>query len=359
MLASSDTALLLRQLPKAELHLHLEGMLLPERVTSLAQKYSVRLDADELRCRYDLRGFSQFLELYKWATSFLREPEDYAQLARDSVIALNQQNVIYAEITLSVGVMFLRKQNVAANFAAIREAFLQNAATGAGPHVQFIFDAVRQFGAAPALEVARSAADLSQEGVVAFGLGGDELSVPLCDFRDAFLHAHHHGLHLVCHAGETGGPDQIKDAIDLLGAQRIGHGIAAIRSSVLMNTLAERKIPLEICPTSNLRTSALNIQLNSAHCKLADHPLPRLFRHGIPITLSTDDPAMFHTTLLEEYSAALQMGLSLDELRIIARSSFEHAFLPDPARQSFLARLAQSSDSQASVRTVGRAIHNE
>lgn len=339
MPSASDITLLLRQLPKAELHLHLEGMLLPQRVRSLAKKYSVLLEDDELNSRYNLRGFSQFLELFKWATSFLREPDDYAQLAQDAAAALHQQRVVYAEITLSVGVMLLREQNVAENFAAIREVFQQHEKSATGPQTNFIFDAVRQFGLAPAMEVAKIAAELRNQNVVAFGLGGDELSLPLQDFRAAYAHAAKNGLHLVAHAGETGGPEQIKDAIDILHAERIGHGIAALRSPALMNTLVTRKIPLEICITSNLRTNALNIQLNSAHCRIAHHPLAKFFRHGIPITLSTDDPAMFHTTLLEEFAYAMQTGLSLNDLLAINRTAFEYAFLPDATRQSFLAQL--------------------
>jgi aminodeoxyfutalosine deaminase len=337
--SSPEIKLLLRKLPKAELHLHLEGTLLPHRIVSLAQKYSVPVDWNEIHSRYSTRNFTQFLELYKWATSFLREPEDYALLAEDAAAALHEQGIVYAELTLSAGVMLLRKQNVTANFTALRDVFHHRAQSGTGPQVQFIFDAVRQFGAAPAMEVARMAADLRSKGVVAFGLGGDELSVPLSEFYSAYSYAAEYGLHLLAHAGETGGPEQIKDAIDILHAERIGHGIAALRSTALMNTLAARKIPLEICPTSNLRTNALNIQLNSATCDLSQHPLPRFFAHGIPVTLSTDDPAMFHTTLVEEYSAALQMGLSFANLLVINRTAFEHAFLMDPARQSFLAQL--------------------
>ena len=339
MPSDSETSLFLRQLPKAELHLHLEGMLQPRRVVSLAKKYAVPLELDELDSRYNLRGFSQFLELFKWATSFLREPDDYAQLAQDAATSLHGQHVVYVEITLSVGVMLLRKQNVAANFAALREVFARNHAAGAGPQVQFIFDAVRQFGPAPAMEVARCAAEHRNEAVVALGLGGDELSIPLSGFRKAYAYAAQHGLHLVAHAGETGGPEQIQDAIEVLHAERIGHGIAAIRSPALMNTLVTRKIPLEICLTSNLRTNALNIQLNSAHSRIAHHPLAKFFRLGVPVTLSTDDPAMFRTTLVEEYSTALQVGLSTSDLLTINRNAFEHAFLPDATRQSYLAQL--------------------
>jgi adenosine deaminase len=314
-------------------------MLTPQRVQSLAQKYSVSLDSDELQSRYNLRGFSQFLELYKWATSFLREPDDYALLAQDAAAALHAQGVVYAEITLSIGVMLLRKQDVPANFFALKNAFDQNSATSAGPKVQFIFDAVRQFGPAPAMEVARLAAAHRNDGVVAFGLGGDELSLPFSDFRRVYQFAADYGLHRLAHAGETGGPEQIQDALDVLGAERIGHGIAAIRSSALMNTLATRKIPLEVCPTSNLRTNALDIQLNSAHSRLANHPLVELLRHGIPVTLSTDDPAMFKATLLDEYSNALDMGLTRAELLLLNRNAFDHAFLSDASRNAFLVRL--------------------
>lgn len=336
---TQELRLFLRNLPKAELHLHLEGMLTPQRVQSLARKYSVSLDSDELQSRYNLRGFSQFLELYKWATSFLREPDDYALLAQDAAAALHAQGVVYAEITLSIGVMLLRKQDVPANFFALKNAFDQNSATSAGPKVQFIFDAVRQFGPAPAMEVARLAAAHRNDGVVAFGLGGDELSLPFSDFRRVYQFAADYGLHRLAHAGETGGPEQIQDALDVLGAERIGHGIAAIRSSALMNTLATRKIPLEVCPTSNLRTNALDIQLNSTHSRLANHPLVKLLRHGIPVTLSTDDPAMFKATLLDEYSNALDMGLTRAELLLLNRNAFDHAFLSDASRNAFLVRL--------------------
>ena len=340
MPTAPETGLLLRQLPKAELHLHLEGMLMPHRIIALAEKYSIPLDGAELNSRYKSRGFSQFLELFKWATSFLREPDDYAQLAQDAAKALHEQGVVYAEITLSIGVMLLRKQNVEKNFAAIRNTFQQYEKSAAGPKANFIFDAVRQFGAAPAMQVAGLAAELRNHGVVAFGLGGDELSLPLEDFRAAYAHAAKNGLHLVVHAGETGGPEQIKDAIDILQAERIGHGIAAIRSAALMNTLAQRKIPLEVCPTSQLRTNALNIQLNSAHCKISHHPVAKFFQHGIPITLSTDDPALFDTTRVEEFASALQTGLAVHDLLVINRTAFEPAFLPEPSRQSFLAQLS-------------------
>jgi len=332
-----------QKLPKAELHLHLEGMLFPHRVAELARKYRVELRGDEIRKRYGTRTFVQFLELYKWATSFLREPEDYARLAEDAADILKDQGVVYAEVTLSIGVMLLRKQDVRANFQAIHETFTRRHRARQGPRVQFIFDAVRQFGPAPAFEVVERAAECRSHGVVAFGLGGDELSLPLADFQLAYKKAAENGLHLVVHAGETGGPQQIRDAIEQLGAERIGHGIAAVRDPSLMRLLSQRNIPLEVCPTSNLRTKALNIQLNSADPKIADHPLPKLFRAGVPVSISTDDPAMFHTSLVDEYLHAHKMGLSIDELLRINRSAFEQSFLARGLRNAYLSALRKFS----------------
>lgn len=341
MTSESELKDLFRKLPKAQLHLHLEGMLQPQRVAELARKYGVDLISDEIRERYDTHGFAQFLELYKWATSFLREPEDYARLAEDAAIGLKSEGVVYAEITLSIGVMLLRKQDVRANFRAIQGAFQRCSDIGQGPRVQFVFDAVRQFGAEPAFDVVEYAAEFRPEGAVAFGLGGDELSLPLSDFQPVYRKAEQHGLHLLAHAGETGGPQQIRDAIELLGVERVGHGIAAIRDPGLMRLLSERKIPLEVCPTSNLRTKALSIQLNSADPQITDHPLSKLFRAGVPVSISTDDPAMFHTNLVDEYFYAHQTGLSLDELLQINRAGFEQAFVAREARDAYLAGLQE------------------
>jgi adenosine deaminase len=129
------------------------------------------------------------------------------------------------------------------------------------------------------------------------------------------------------HAGEAGGPEEIRQAIELLGAERIGHGIAAARDPSLMDLLAERRIPLEICPQSNIRTGALAEQLELPSAQIEQHPLPKLFRHGIPVVLSSDDPAMFHTDLRSEYENARRMGLQEEELRRIAKMSFEYAFI--------------------------------
>ena len=313
-------------LPKAELHLHLEGSIQPATVCALTARHGVVMTEEEVRQRYAYRGFPEFIEAFKWVTSFLRDPQDYALIARDLAEHLLTQRVVYSEVTLSIGVMILRKQRVEANFEALLRA--TEPFESRGLRFRWVFDAARQFGADAAMEVVESAKRCNSKAIVAFGIGGDELSVPTKEFRPIYDRAAQIGLHRLMHAGEVGGPEKIREAIELLGAERIGHGIAAIHDPALMDFLAERKIPLEVCPGSNMKTAALARQLRREDVRIEDHPLPKLLRHGIPIVLSTDDPAMFHTTLLEEYANAARMGLQEDELTRIVDMGFEHAFPP-------------------------------
>ena len=313
-------------LPKAELHLHLEGSIQPATVCTLNARHGVTATEEEVREHYACRNFSEFIEAFKWVTSFLREPQDYALIGRDLAEYLLEQNVVYTEVTLSVGVMLLRKQKPEANFEALLRA--TEPFERKGLHFRWVFDAARQFGAEAAMKVVDAAKNCRSKTIVAFGIGGDELSVPTEAFRPVYDKAATIGLHRLMHAGEVGGPEKIREAIERLGAERIGHGIAAINDPALMDLLAEKKIPLEICPGSNLRTGALARQLQRAEARIEDHPMPKLLRHGIPIVLSTDDPAMFHTTLRTEYENAARMGLSEEELTDLVAAGFQHAFDP-------------------------------
>jgi adenosine deaminase/aminodeoxyfutalosine deaminase len=311
-------------LPKAELHLHLEGSIQPSTVCALTARHGVTVTEEEVRQRYAYTNFLEFLEAFKWVTSFLREPQDYALITRELAEHLLSQRVIYAEVTLSIGVMLLRKQSPEKNFEAIlaaAEPFEKR-----GLRINWIFDAVRQFGPEAAMRVVEAARQCASKSIVAFGIGGDELSVPTVELRSVYEQAAAGGLHRLIHAGEVGGPETIRGAVELLGAERIGHGIAAINDPALMDLLADRRIPLEICPVSNIRTGALARQLRQTEVRIEDHPLPALFRHGIPVVLSTDDPAMFHTTLAEEYEHAHQLGMTENELQRLAQMSFDFAF---------------------------------
>ena len=390
----------LARLPKAELHLHLEGCLYPRQVVQLAARHGEKLRYDEVAARHNTNSFPAFLELFKWATSYLRDPQDYALLCENPGLHLVAENCLYAEITLSVGVMLFRKQNVEANFAAILDA-ISRYKQNSNLRINWIFDAVRQFGPEKAMEVARLAAQMKSVGVVAFGLGGDEESLPASDFRTVFDYAASKDLHRVAHAGEMAGPQSIRDAIEILGAERIGHGIAAIHDEKLMDLLIERQIPLEICPTSNRRTGALDKLLAarghvasdshqavafdssdkarssggrslpaqagltsdvnstdvsgasaiedwqvsrqnaretaSVQPPIADHPLAKFVARGVPVTLASDDPAMFRTSLLAEYTLAHnKLGLTFPQLVSIAEAAFRYSLLPAPEKQVLL-----------------------
>jgi aminodeoxyfutalosine deaminase len=313
-------------LPKAELHLHLEGSIQPATVCALTARHGIVITEEEVRRRYAYRDFPEFIEAFKWVTSFLRDPQDYALIATDLAEHLLTQRVVYTEVTLSIGVMLLRKQQPEANFDALLRA--TESFESRGLRFCWVFDAARQFGADAAMEVLESAKRCNSKAIVAFGIGGDELSVPTKEFRRVYDRAALLGLHRLMHAGEVGGPEKIREAIELLGVERIGHGIAAINDPELMDLLAERKIPLEICPASNMKTGALAHQLQREKASIEDHPLPKFLRHGIPVVLSTDDPAMFHTTLNEEYANAAAMGLQEEQLARILEMGFEHSFSP-------------------------------
>jgi adenosine deaminase len=317
---------LIANVPKAELHLHLEGSIEPTTAVRLAARHGISITEEEVSERYAPGDFAKFLDAFKWVTSFLRTPADYALITERLADHLLAQNVVYAEVTLSIGVMLLRKQDALANFAAIREAAKSYETRGL--RMQWIFDAVRQFGLAAANDVVALASQYVREGVVAFGIGGDELALPAKDFVDVYNRAGAAGLGRLIHVGEIGTASSVREAVELLGVTRVGHGIAAMNDESVMDFLAEREITLELCPTSNIRTGALAQQIGKSVASIEKHPLKMFFDRNIPITISTDDPAMFETTLLREYmNAQITMGMSVDSLLRVAEMGFENAFL--------------------------------
>ena len=299
------------ELPKAELHLHLEGAVEAETLHELDPDTPV----EEFRAIYDYRDFDGFLKAFGAVGKRLRTPEDYALIARRLLARLEEQNVRYAEITLAAGVVLWKDQEFGPIFEAVRKA-----AAASRVQVLWILDAVRQFGVEHAMQVAELAAERGDRGVAAFGIGGSEERGPAEWFTEVFAFAKRAGLRLTAHAGESTGPDSVWAALRL-GAERIGHGIAAAEDPALMQYLRERDIPLEICITSNLATGVVK--------RLEDHPIRRLYDAGVPVTLNTDDPAMFGCTLVGEYRlAAQQFGFSEAELRGIAQNGFRYAFAP-------------------------------
>jgi len=261
----------------------------------LARKYDIDLGerADPART-YAFETFGEFLLLFAKVTETLRAPEDFARVARDYVADAAAQGVVYAEVFISPSVwtFFHRELDVRAAAEAIREA-LDESGGPLGIEVALIADLTRNFGVERAEESARAAVGLRDLGVVAIGLGGDESRYPPELYERAYAIAREGGLHGVVHAGEAAGPPSVRAAVEVLRAERIGHGVRAVEDPRVVALLAERGIPLEICPTSNRLTGAAPAG--------AAHPLGELDAAGCVVTIDADDPALFGTTLLDEY----------------------------------------------------------
>ena len=296
-----------------ELHLHLEGTIDRETVMMLDPSLG-RADVD---AAWGFTDFAGFIQCFKFAAQRLRGPEDYALVTRRMMESLAAQNVEYAEVTLSAGVILWREFEFGAVWNAIREA--QKEAFGTWPvEVWWNFDAIRQFGPEHVMQVARVAAKYVDDGVISFGIGGDEIGGPARLFADSYRYAKAAGLRLTAHAGETDGPQSVREAL-ALGAERIGHGIRSIEDPDLVRRLRDEQIPLEVCITSNVRTGAVS--------SLAEHPVRRLFDAGVPITLNTDDPGIFDCGLDAELALARDVFRFTDlELKSIENTARRFRF---------------------------------
>jgi adenosine deaminase/aminodeoxyfutalosine deaminase len=325
---SSEPSSFIRTLPKAELHLHLEGSIEPSTLLELRQRHAMDgASLAEVEQLYNYKDFAGFLTAFKDVTEHLRTPEDYELITYRLMERLKSQNVLHAEVIVSVGVCLWRKQDFAAIFEGL-ERGRQRGEKDFSVSLVWIFDAVRQFGAEKAQSVLDLAIQFHDRNLVAFGIGGDERAGPPEWFAGAYARGAEHGLHLTAHAGESSGPESIWGALNLK-AERIGHGLTAAQDPELIEELIERQVPIEICVTSNLRTGCCT--------ELAQHPVRRYFDQGLMLTLNTDDPAMFRTSLSEEYALVQEaFGFTDEHLRELARNSFEASFLPPEKKIEFL-----------------------
>ena len=329
-MSPADTKLasnFIRSLPKAELHLHLEGSFTPETLVELRKRHGKQSTLAQAESLYQYRDFAGFLMAFKTLTEDLQTPEDYELITYRLMEQLKAENVLHAEVYVSVGVCLWRKQDFDAIFEAL-ERGRERGERDFGTSLLWIFDAVRQFGPGAAQDVFVMAAKFRERNVIGVGIGGDEQKAPPELFREAYTYAADKGLRLTAHAGESAGPESIWGALNL-GAERIGHGLTAHQDPELIEELTTRQIPVEICLTSNLRTGCCG--------KISDHPVRRYFDQGLMLTLNTDDPAMFGTTLTREYELAqAEFGFTDEHLRELARNSFEASFLPPDKKLHFL-----------------------
>jgi aminodeoxyfutalosine deaminase len=324
----------IRRLPKAELHLHLEGTIAPETLVALSQRHDGSpLTLAQAQALYQYTDFTGFMMAFKAVAERLRTAEDYELITYRMLQRLARQGVIHAEVYVSVGVVYYWKQMDFDPLFVGMERGRKQAERDFGITAYWIFDAARQFGPEEAARVFRKAAELRPEhpAIIGIGIGGDERHTGAEPFRELYAEARDAGLRLTAHGGETVGPEGIWGALNI-GAERIGHGLSAIHDPELISVLSERQIPIEICISSNVRTGCLT--------SLADHPVRRYFDAGLMVTLNSDDPAMFLSDLESEYQLAQnEFGFSQEHLRELAANSIEASFLPPEEKVAALHRI--------------------
>ncbi|MEV0808052.1 adenosine deaminase [Micromonospora sp. NPDC050200] len=339
----TDLPTFIAGLPKVELHVHHVGSASPRIVAELAARHEGRspvpADPEALADYFAFRDFAHFIEVYLSVVDLIRDPEDVWILTHEVARELARQQVRYAELTVTP-YSHVRRGIPAPAFCEAIEDARKRAEADFGIALRWCFDIPGEAGLPAAEETLRIALDQRPDGLISFGLGGPEVGVPRPQFKPYFDQARAAGLRSVPHAGETTGPQTVWDALRDLGAERIGHGISAAEDPELLAYLAEHRIALEVCPTSNVRTRAV------AH--LSEHPLRRLVDAGVLVTVNSDDPPMFGTTLNDEYAVAARLlDLGPDGLAGLARDAVTASFL-EPAEK---ARISAEIDAWSAAAT--------
>jgi aminodeoxyfutalosine deaminase len=331
-------------LPKAEIHVHHVGSASPRIVSELAARHpgTVPSDLDALREFYTFRDFAHFIEVYLAVVDLLREPEDLRLLTYEIASDMAAQNIRYAELTLTPWTSVQRGIPIEAYVDAVEDARVA-AERDHGVRLRWIYDIPGESGLRAGEDTVQYALRHAPDTLLGFGLGGPEVGVDRPQFKDVFDQARAAGLHSVPHAGETTGPQTVWDALRDLGAERIGHGTSSVQDPELVDYLAEHRIPLEVCPTSNIATRAVDV--------LQNHPIRQLYDAGVNVTVNSDDPPMFGTTLNREYEIAAGL-LDLDELGIaeLAKNAVHASFMPEGEKHVLAAeidRYAQTFSRQA------------
>ena len=333
----NDIEAFIRRLPKAELHLHLEGTILPSTLVELSARHDAQpLTLAEAEARYRFTDFTGFLDAFRAVCKQLIGPEDYELAAWRMIEHLAAQGVVHAEVFIAVGVIYLwRKDDPGAFepiFAGLERARLRGERE-LGLSLYWIFDAVRHFTVEEAERVFQEAAELrlAHPSIIGIGLGGDERRCGSAPFAALYEQAARAGLRLTNHAGETTGPEAIRAAL-AIGSERIGHALSAGHDFYLLQDLKDREIPLELNLTSNVRTGVCP--------SYAVHPLRKYFDAGLLVTLNSDDPAFFGSDLANEYLLAhTEQGSTRAELRQLAANSIRASFLPEVEKTEWLFRI--------------------
>ena len=317
------------QLPKVELHIHLEGAIPHPVMWQLIRKYggdpSVP-DERSLRDRFRYRDFPHFLDTWGWKNQFLREYDDFTLIAESVARDLASQNVRYAELFFSPSLFVTRGLAV----GRLTEAVAAGLRRVQGVEIRLIADLVRDYGPQREERTLEQLADVRRLGVIGIGIGGSEHAFPPEPFHGLYESARYLGFRTTAHAGEARGPDGIWAALDCLRPDRIGHGTSVLQDPRLLEHLVERRIPVEMCPVSNLRTKAVP--------SIREHPIRRCFLAGLLVSANTDDPKMFDTCLADEYRLLVEeAGFSNVELCRLIQRGIESSWLPDEEKKRLAA----------------------
>ena len=329
---AADRAAWLAALPKAELHLHLEGSIPLPALWTLIRKYGGDPDVPDLpalRKRQAYADFSAFLEAWIWKNGFLRDYEDFAFIAEAAALALRRRNIRYAELFFSPA----RFAPQGLETAPLAQAIRRGLDRASGVETWLIADVVRDLGPGVAQDTVAAVAECREFGVIGIGMGGAEHKVPPEPFAAVYEAARRHGLRTTVHAGEAAGAASVAAALDALAPDRIGHATRAEEDPALIDRLAESRLPLELCPLSNVATGAVP--------HLAAHPARRYWERGLNISINTDDPGMFHNSLAAEYAALMDcFGFSPEEIRSLVLQAVGASWRPGGAaalRERFVA----------------------
>ncbi len=326
----SPYAAFIAGLPKAELHVHHVGSASPRIVSELAARHpgTVPSDLDELKAFYTFRDFAHFIEVYLAVVDLVRDPEDVRLLTYEVAREMAEQQIRYAELTLTPYTSVLSGVAIEDFVDAVEDARI-SAERELGITLRWIYDIPGEFGMPAAEATLDYALNSAPDSLIGFGLGGPEVGVDRPQFRDVFAQARAAGLHSVPHAGETTGAQTIWDALNELGAERIGHGTSCVQDTSLIDYLVHHRVPLEVCPTSNIATRAVE--------DLDLHPIREMYDAGVFVTVNSDDPPMFGTHLNREYEIAGHL-LELDEHGIadLAKNAVAASFMDEPAKAALV-----------------------
>jgi adenosine deaminase len=339
-----------RACPKVELHVHLEGAIRPARLLAILDRHGDAAgDPAAVAQLFRHADFAEFLQHFRAVVLSLRDVQDVHDVAHDLFLELVAQHVVYAEVIFSAPAFVRAGMPLDELLAAVSEAAAgaESQAAPAAPRYNLVIDLVRNFGPEAACRSVEAVARAAHPRVVGIHLGGDEVAFPARGFAAAFAAARAAGLGRAVHAGEADGPGSVRDAIDVLDATRIGHGIRSVEDAALPRELAARGVTLEVCPTSNLSTGVVSAW--------PAHPLPRLLAAGVAVTIGADDPSYFDTDLERELLAVHdRLGLGADAIDAFADAGLAAAFVPAAERT---VRLAALHAARAAVRPLlsGRA----